>query len=142
MHPWTRTRAIDAPAERLWTLLTHTARWPDWGPSVRDVRGPAVIHPGAQGAVRLPLGVWVPFEIERFEADDPACRRWTWRVAGIPATGHRVEALGSARCAVTFTVPGWAPVYLAVCERALRRLERLALNARFGDAPGSSAPAR
>ena len=37
-----------------------------------------------------------------------------------------IRAVG-ADTRVTFGVPWWAPAYLAVCELALRRLERLTL---------------
>jgi hypothetical protein len=65
----------------------------------------------------------VQFEITDWQAG----RRWSWRVAGLPATGHVVAAVGPSRCRVTFTVPAWAPFYVPVCRAALRRLRDLAL---------------
>ncbi|MFN3216539.1 MAG: hypothetical protein ACE367_08600 [Acidimicrobiales bacterium] len=56
---------------------------------------------------------------------------WTWReieswkVAGVPATSHAVEALGDDRCRAGFGVPVAAAPYLAVCALALRRIERI-----------------
>jgi hypothetical protein len=46
-------------------------------------------------------------------------------VAGIPATGHRVEALGPGRCRVVFEVPLLAAPYLAVCRLAAHRIRTI-----------------
>jgi len=46
--------------------------------------------------------------------------------AGIPATGHLLEATGPDSCRVTFTIPAWAPFYVPVCRAALRAIGRLA----------------
>jgi hypothetical protein len=66
-------------------------------------------------------GVWVPFTVT-------SCvdRRWTWSVARVPATGHRVESLAADRCRAVFEVPVVAAAYVPICGRALRRLDRLA----------------
>ena len=115
---------IGAPAAVAWRLLTDTEAWPRWGPSVRAVDAPARhIGPGTRGRVLTALGLWLPFEITRWQ---PGVR-WDWRVAGIPATGHVVAAVGPSRCRVTFTIPAWGPLYVPVCRAALRRLRDLAL---------------
>jgi hypothetical protein len=106
-----------------WGLLTDTHAWPQWGPSVRAVDSPArFITAGTRGRVQTTVGVWLPFEITHWEEG----RAWCWRVAGIPATGHLIEATGPDRCRVTFTIPEWAPFYLPVCRSALRAIGRLA----------------
>ena len=74
------------------------------------------------------LGPALPFTVTEFVPG----RRWSWRVAGIPATSHEVVAEGGGS-RVTFGVPLWAPAYLAVCAIALRRLERLAMSADAAD---------
>ncbi len=84
--------------------------------------GPAGFGLGSRGKVRTVLGPALPYTVTAFEAG----RYWSWSVAGIPATGHRVVPCG-AGCLVTFTVPWWAPAYLPVCALALRRMERLAI---------------
>ncbi|WP_326966499.1 hypothetical protein [Arthrobacter sp. CG_A4] len=71
--------------------------------------------------MRTILGVALPYTVTGFEAG----RYWSWSVAGIPATGHRVIPQEGGAL-VTFTVPWWAPAYLPVCALALRRIERLA----------------
>jgi hypothetical protein len=116
-------RVIDAPADVLWRILIDTREWPRWGPSVRAVEAPTPwIGPGLRGRIQTPIGLWLPFEITHWEPE----RAWSWRVAGLDATGHRVEALGPARARVTFEIPRWAPGYRLVCEVALRRIARLA----------------
>jgi len=114
---------LPASAASAWRLLTDTEAWPRWGPSVRAVDAPArFIGPGLRGRVQTTVGLWLPFEITRWEDG----RAWHWRVGGVPATGHLVEPLGHGRCRVTFTVPVWAPLYLPVCRLALQRLRALA----------------
>jgi hypothetical protein len=120
---------IPVPAAAAWHLLIDTTLWPRWGPSVRAVDVPArCIGPSMRGRVQTPAGLWLPFQISEWDEG----RLWVWRVAGLPATGHRVEPLAPASCCVTFTVPIWAPLYLPVCRIALRRLSTLA-----GTAAGS-----
>jgi len=120
-------REIAADREAAWDLLTDTDRWPAWGPSVRAVEcDRRYIEAGTTGRVRLPGGLWLPFEIA-------ACApyRWTWRVARIPATGHRVDAHATGPpeegCRVVFELPVLATGYAPVCLRALERIESLLL---------------
>ena len=141
------SRRIAASAEDVWVLLTDTGQWPAWGPSITGVEpGPAGIPAGhaagsaartaagsasgtasgglalgSRGKVRTVLGVALPYTVTAFEPG----RYWSWSVAGIQATGHRVLPQDGG-CLVTFTVPWWAPPYLLVCALALRRIERLA----------------
>ncbi len=118
-------REMAADREAAWDLLTDTHRWPDWGPSVRGVEcDRRYIEAGTTGRVRVPGGLRVPFEIT-------ACApyRWTWRIARIPATGHRVGAPAdgdaTGGCRVAFEVPVLAAGYAPVCLRALERIESL-----------------
>jgi hypothetical protein len=113
-------RIIEAPANVAWRILTDTREWPIWGPSVRAVEAPShLIGPGMRGRMQTPVGLWLPFEITRWEPE----HAWAWRVAGVEATGHRVDPLGPSRCRVTFEIPRWAPFYRLVCDAALRRID-------------------
>lgn len=119
-----------------WWLLTDTRTWPTWGPSIRAVTVDApdadpVIAAGTTGTVRTVAGVTLPFRVT--EVDPMA--RWTWRVAGVPATGHRVEAHPDG-CRVIFEVPMLATPYVAVCHLALRRIRRLLLSHGRSIGPG------
>ncbi|MEC5189830.1 MULTISPECIES: SRPBCC family protein [unclassified Arthrobacter] len=124
---WSVSRRVPASAEDVWALLTDTGQWPAWGPSVTGVEParagapPAPLGLGSRGKVRTILGVALPYTVTAFAPG----RSWSWRVAGIPATGHRVVPQDRG-CLVTFTVPWWAAAYLPVCAAALRRIERLA----------------
>lgn len=119
--PFTVSRHMRVPPDRVWAVLTDVSQWPRWGPSITGAELAASrFEAGSTGTVRTLLGVRLPFRITDVE---PGCF-WSWSVAGIRATGHRVvaENLG---CRVTFSVPWWGPAYLAVCAVALRRIERL-----------------
>lgn len=121
------SRRIAAAPDVVWRLLTDLEAWPAWGPSIIG----ATIDPGsnasgdlrlgARGTVKTVVGVSLPFEVTDFVDG----QQWAWAVAGVPATGHRVEATDDG-CVVTFTVPWWAPGYLVVCALALGRIDRLA----------------
>jgi hypothetical protein len=115
-------REIPAPADAVWDVLVDTAQWPEWGPSVSAVQcDDRRIVAGSTGRVQVLGGPWVPFEVT-------ACtdRRWTWDVARIPATGHRVEPVDAMRSRAVFEIPLLAGGYAVVCRRALRNIEALA----------------
>jgi uncharacterized protein YndB with AHSA1/START domain len=125
-RPLAVERFIAAPPSAVWDLLVDVSAWPRWGPSVRRATL-ADQAPGlalrVRGDVWTSVGVRLPFVITEFDAG----RRWTWKVAGVPATGHQVTAAPGG-CQVRFEVPWWAGAYLPVCSVALRRIERLVLN--------------
>ena len=126
---WWRSVEVAAPVDAVWAVLTDTRTWPQWGPTVSDVRldHPLTrIHADTTGAVLTPLGWWAPFVVTDWvvTADH---RAWSWRVAGVPATSHEVEALDSDRCRLRFGAPLWAPAYLPVLEVGLRRLRAIAV---------------
>ncbi|WLQ07309.1 SRPBCC family protein [Arthrobacter oryzae] len=115
------SRHIAAPAGAVWELLTDVGRWPEWGPSVRGAElDSAGFTAGSSGRVRTAAGATLPFTVTEFREG----RSWSWSVAGIRATGHRVVPEDDG-CRVTFTVPWWAPAYLPVCAAALRRIARI-----------------
>ncbi|MGH3582093.1 MAG: SRPBCC family protein [Mycobacterium sp.] len=120
---WTTTRHIDAPAGRVWAALTSLSAWPKWGPTVAraelDDGGP--LRLGARGMVWTPVGVPLPFEITEFVPD----RMWAWKVAGVPATKHGVDPVGSG-CRAWMSAPLWAPAYLPVLGVALHRIDAMA----------------
>ena len=117
------SRHVHAPASIAWSILASPARWPEWGPSVREVRFAGDrVTPGARGRVRTPAGIWLSFTILEVEPG----RSWTWRVLGMEATGHEVEPRGEGACVVHFTFPAWAAPYGLVCRAALERIARLA----------------
>ncbi len=116
-------RELKASTLTVWALITDTYQWKDWGPSVVAVDCPErCIRKGLRGRIRTPLGLWVPFAIS--EVDPP--RFWSWRVFGIPATGHRLDPLGPGICRLTFEVPIFGGPYAAICAVALSRIAGIA----------------
>jgi hypothetical protein len=112
-------REIGAPAQVVWELLVNTDRWAEWGPSIRAVEVDGRLARGSEGRVQTVVGVWLPFRVTGYDEGTA----WTWQVAGVPATSHRVDALGPSRCRAGFGVPWFAVPYLPVCAVALRRIE-------------------
>lgn len=117
-------RRIAAAPETVWNLLTDLEQWPQWGPSVRRAEllgGATRLTADARGTVWTPVGVALPFTVTDFVPG----RRWSWTVAGVPATGHEVTEVPGG-CLVRFSTPWWAGAYLPVCAAALARIEKLA----------------
>lgn len=120
MEPVKTATEIRVPAAAAWELLIDTRRWPEWGPSVVRVEcADRRIGPGTVGRVQTAVGLWLPFQVTRFTAG----QYWHWTIAGIPATGHRVESIGPAICRVIFEVPVLAAPYLMLCTLAAKRMK-------------------
>jgi uncharacterized protein YndB with AHSA1/START domain len=117
-------RVIAAPPSVVWNLLVDLDVWPQWGPTVSAAWLDAPhtrLELGATGTVRTSVGLAAPFIVNEFEPG----RHWGWKVAGIPATHHRVEPSGNNSRA-SMSVPWWAAAYLSVCAIALRRIDVIA----------------
>lgn len=106
----------------VWDIITDTTRWVEWGPSIIEVvcQG-RYIRKGSRGRVRTAIGFWVHYEITAFDEG----KYWSWRVLGIPATGHRVEPQGDNICRLIFEMPFLAAPYAYVCKIALKRIARI-----------------
>lgn len=113
------SRTFRRPCSQIWEILTDTTTWPQWGPSVKAVEcRERFISKGTKGKVKTAAGIWLPFMITRYEER----RFWSWKVASIPATGHRVESQGDGLCLLTFEVPLLAAPYAYICKIALDRI--------------------
>lgn len=114
---------IETPAHVAWALISEFEHWPEWGPTVTRVISEAdSVAQGVTGKVQTLGGALLPFEI----TDLSDGRRWSWKVAGVEATGHEVEKIAPDRCRVVFTVPAVFFPYVAVLKLGLRRLKALA----------------
>lgn len=123
MRALSTTREITAPARVVWRLIAEFELWPSWGPTVKDVITKArVVSSGVQGRVVTPVGVSLPFIITQVE---PGVS-WSWRVAGIDATGHRVIATGPETCRLEFAVPWPFAVYMPILRLGLAKVKSLA----------------
>ena len=71
---------IDAPAERVWHLLTDFASYPSWNPFIRSIGGRPI--PGERLEVRLepPGGRGMTFKPEVLEAEPEHALRWLGRL--------------------------------------------------------------
>lgn len=117
---------ISASQQLVWNILVDTRQWPVWGPSVRAVKSPRrYIDAGLKGRLQTIFGFWVPFEITDFEP----LIFWNWKVAGIPATGHRLTKIDENHCELIFEVPIAAYPYGLICRQAAQHIGRLAQNA-------------
>jgi len=87
---------ISAPRDRVWSIMSDIARWPEWTPTVTSVElldpGPLAIGNRARiRQPRLPQAVWRITEL------DPG-RSFTWvtRSPGVEVTArHSVEPSGT-----------------------------------------------
>lgn len=110
-------RRIDASPEEAWDVLVDTRHWPEWGPSIHRVEcSDRRIRTGSTGRLWTVGGLELPFEVTT--CDD---RHWSWEVAGVSATGHRVEETAGG-CRVIFELPVLAAGYVPVCLLALSRI--------------------
>lgn len=121
---------LDAAAA--WDRYEEPARWPEWAPQIRavDADGDRIV-PGLRGIVHGPLGVAIPFRIERV---DVSARTWSWTVTAVGVrvamhhdlTGHVTGSAGETRAGLTIDGPAViALTYGPVARIALRRLLRL-----------------
>ena len=106
----------------VWDLITDTTQWPRWGPTVKRVQSPErFIRKDSSGRVLTVFGIWLPFDIDEYEY---TCF-WSWKVAAIKATGHRIQAIETGGCHLWFEVPIIATPYALICQMALARIENL-----------------
>jgi hypothetical protein len=121
------SRVVGASTDAVWDLISDTTRWAEWSPAVAAVEcDDRYVRSGSEGRVQTRLGLWVAFTVTDFEPE----RLWRWKVASIPATGHRVEPVGTGSdpgaARVAIEVPLWAAPYAGVSAIAVRRIEHLA----------------
>jgi uncharacterized membrane protein len=83
---------IDAPAERVWAVISDVESWPGWTPSVRSIRrlDPGRLRVGARYRIkqpRLPATIWTVAELVEGES-------FTWTATGpgiCTSAQHRIE---------------------------------------------------
>jgi len=113
------SRTIHTSTDELWNLITDTARWVTWGPSIRAVESSEqFIRKGSRGRIKIIIGLWINFRVTEFKDG----RYWSWSISGIHATGHRIELLNSNECRLVFEVPLFAAPYIIICQLALNRI--------------------
>lgn len=115
-------KLYNASPSSVWNVITDTVQWPRWGPTVKRVElAERFIRKGSRGRVLTAIGVWLPFEIVEYEHT----WFWSWKVASLKATGHRIQTTASGDCSLWFDIPIMAAAYTPVCRMALDRIENL-----------------
>ena len=67
---------IDAPAERVWHLLTDFASYPQWNPFIRSIRGQLIRGEGLEVRIEPPGGRGMTFKPKVLNAEDNRELRW------------------------------------------------------------------
>jgi hypothetical protein len=104
MH-FERTIDIDAPADRVWAVVSDVAAWPSVVDTVERIEllTPPPLTVGSRVRIRqpkLPEGDWL---VSAWEA--PSFFEWIQRSGGMTVVAsHRVEGLGQGRARLTLTI--------------------------------------
>jgi hypothetical protein len=92
---------INAPAARVWEILTDFARYPQWNPFIPDIEGRLVVGERLRVLIRPPGGKGMTFRPVVLVAQPPSELRWLGRLLlpGIFDGEHRfqIEELGGGR---------------------------------------------
>ena len=67
---------IDAPAERVWHLLTDFASYPQWNPFIRSIRGQPIRGEGLEVRIEPPGGRGMTCKPKVLDAEDNRELRW------------------------------------------------------------------
>ncbi|MBE0656035.1 MAG: SRPBCC domain-containing protein [Bryobacteraceae bacterium] len=79
MHEVVTELIIDAPAQRVWTVLTSFAEHPAWNPFVRRIEGQAVTGNKLNVSIQPPGGRGMTFSPVVLKADPNRELRWLGR---------------------------------------------------------------
>jgi hypothetical protein len=96
------TIRIDAPAEKIWSILTDVAAWPSWNTTVDRVEG--AVAPGSTVIVHAKINPGRTFPVQVAELAAPS--RMVWR-SGMPLglfAGERTFELTAAEGGTTFAM--------------------------------------
>jgi uncharacterized membrane protein len=145
MAVFSTTVDIDAPPERVWTIVRDVGRWPEWTASMTSVErletGPLAV--GSRARVRQPKLLPAVFAVTELRPD--AGFAWVTRSAGVEATGGHWIVPAGAGSRVTLSVEfkgGLAWLVARVAGRLTRRyleLEAAGLKrvSEAGERPGA-----
>ena len=110
MQEFQHSIQIDAPVDIAWRFLSHVGQWPQWLPTISDVRplGSSIVEPGGRFVVRqpkLPPATWLVTEVSA-----PHSFVWESRSPGVRTrAAHVLTALSPDTCALElrFAFSGW-----------------------------------
>jgi uncharacterized membrane protein len=129
MRGFTITTEIDAPASRVWIVMSDVDRWHEWTPSIRSVQrlGGQPLGIGSRALIRqprFPAATWTVVAIE------PG-RFFTWQsvAPGLRVIGHHQveqEANGMSRATLSLRLSGpLSGVFWALTRRISEHYVRL-----------------
>jgi carbon monoxide dehydrogenase subunit G len=104
---------IDAPLERVWSVLMDVERWPEWSPAMTSVERlePGMFRPGSTARIkqpRLPLAVWRVTELVPQKTFT-----WTAQARGVTTVArHTVTALEEGGTRTLGEVDQYGPLAL------------------------------
>jgi len=102
-------RSYNASPSLVWNVITDTVQWPQRGPTVKRVElAERFIRKGSRGRVLTAIGIWLPFVIVEYEH----AGFWSWKVASVKATGHRIQTTNTGDCSLWFEIPIIANLFL------------------------------
>jgi uncharacterized membrane protein len=101
---------VDAPAERVWAVMSDVEAWPEWTDSVSSLRlvDPAPLRVGSRAMIeqpRLRRATWTVIHL-----DEGSEFVWVATGPGVRTVArHRVEPLGENRSRATLSIDqgGW-----------------------------------
>jgi uncharacterized membrane protein len=117
------TITVDAPADVVWQAIQDVEKWPEWTPTMDEVRlhGGGALEKGSVATVRQPkqpVREWTVTELV-----DGRSFTWTSRGAGLRlAADHTVTTVdGTVTVELTFSLTGpLAPVASLLAGKAVR----------------------
>jgi uncharacterized protein YndB with AHSA1/START domain len=116
------TFSVDAPAERVWAILSDVERWPTWTASMQEVRLEGPLAVGTVARIRqpkLPSTTWTVTEVVPGRSFS-----WESRARGSLAVGeHEITPTGDSSCDVRLMLDQTGPLgtVVGVLYRGLTR---------------------
>lgn len=123
MSRFTIVTDIPAPPERVWSVMADVERWPEWTPSVTEIRrlDRGLLAVGSRARIRQPRLLPATWEVTELVEG----RRFTWltRSPGVRVTAEHEVLPAGAGSRVTLSVSFAGPLGPLVA-RLTRRLNR------------------
>ena len=129
---------IAAPAERVWSVLVDTAKWPEWDPTCERIEGQVALGSTVKAFTKMAPGRAFPVKVA--ELDEP--KKMTWQ-SGMPLglfkgtrtftltpKGERTEVhvkeqfTGPMLKLIGKTIPDMTEPFQQFCEGLKQRAER------------------
>ncbi len=112
---------IDAPAERVWTVLDDVVHWPQWTPTIEEVRllEDKPFELGSKARVKQPKMNAMIWQVTESEPG----RSFVWQTKGAGfriVAGHYIDPKSSVRLTIDLTGP-LAPLLSLISGKRIRQ---------------------